>query len=292
MGTEKTAGKFVRAISRTKNIFFQNKVTAIWLIIVVIISIITLLGPKICPYDYKKVDFTNRLSPPSRDHVFGTDQFGRDILSRIIMGGRVSMLVGLGSALLAAVIGVVIGLLAGWKGRFVDSLLMRVMDVILSFPSIIIAIALSALVTPNITSLIVIISIHSIPQFARTTRGAVLSVKEMEYIESAGAIGQKPLHILVKHVLPNCFTPIIVYLTFATASAINTEAALSFLGIGIQPPEASWGVMLNSARSYVLLASWMAIFPGLIVTLMVLACNLLGDGIRDALDPRVKGAQN
>lgn len=277
---------------QAKNIIFQNKLTMTGFIIVMAVALVALLAPFITPYDYTNVDVSKILSPPSKEHIFGTDQFGRDILSRLIMGSRISLLVGLSSATLAAVIGVAIGSTAGWIGGIVDSILMRIMDTILAFPSIVLSIALSSLINPTIKSMILIIAIHRIPQFARTTRGAILAVKQTEYVESAKSIGQKSRDILVKHLLPNSFTPIIVYFTFAIASAINTEAALSFLGIGIQPPEASWGIMLNDAKNYVLLAPWTAIFPGLVITATVLACNLLGDGIRDIMDPRIKGNLN
>jgi peptide/nickel transport system permease protein len=276
-------------IVRTLIIITQNKLTLIGLLIVFSVTLMAIFAPQMSPYNYKAVDINNMLSAPNRSHLFGTDQFGRDILSRVIMGSRVSLVVGLGSALLSAVIGIFIGALSGWVGGIVDTIFMRIMDVILAFPSIILAIALSSIIYPNIPSLIGIIAIHRIPQFARQTRGAVLSVKQIEYVESARSIGQKSNQILVKHVLPNCLTSIIVYFTFSVATAINTEAALSFLGIGIQPPEASWGILLNDAKNYVLLAPWIAIFPGIVITSAILAFNLIGDGIRDVLDPKIKG---
>lgn len=280
---------FINAFIQAKNIISQNKLTMVGFIIVITIILIAMLAPLITPHDFKKVDVLNILSAPSKQHIFGTDQYGRDILSRLIMGSRNSLIIGFGSAFLAAVVGVTVGLLAGWTGGITDSILMRIMDTILAFPSIILSIALSAFTIPTIKTMIFVISVHRIPQFARLTRGAILSLKQTEFVESARSIGQKSSGILIKHLLPNSLTPIIVYLSFAIASAINTEAALSFLGIGIRPPESSWGLMLNDAKNYVLLAPWTAIFPGLVITATILACNLLGDGLRDLMDPRIKG---
>lgn len=266
----------------------HNKITMVGLIILICIVIIAVFAPLIAPYGYAEMDLSLKLAKPSAAHWFGCDQFGRDVLSRLMYGSRNSLLIGLGSALMSLAGGVLFGSLSGYCGGWVDTVIMRIMDIILAFPSTVLAIALSVLLKSNLFTMMVIISVHKIPQFARITRGAILSVKERDFIECAYSMGQKPLDILIKHIWPNCVTPVLVYFSFTVAAAINNEASLSFLGIGLQSPLASWGTMLSDARAYILIDPIMAIFPGCCVTLTVLACNLLGDGIRDALDPKTR----
>jgi ABC-type dipeptide/oligopeptide/nickel transport system permease subunit len=277
-------------LRRAWKILNRNRLTLGGMAVLCVVAGVALAAPVLAPYNHIQVRVEDRLQPPSRAQWLGTDQFGRDVLSRLVMGGRASLVVGIGAMLVAAVAGISAGLAAGWFGGRADNVIMRIMDVILAFPSIILAIALAAAVGPGFGKLIGVIAIHRVPQFARLTRGAVLTVREYEFVQAARALGQRPTRIAWLHVLPNCLTPVIVYASFTVATAINTEAALSFLGLGIQPPEASWGTMLNDARQHMLLAPWLAVVPGLAITLTILGFNLVGDGVRDLMDPRLKGS--
>jgi len=256
------------------------------LVVIALFIFIAALAPQLMPHDYVQIDLSNRLSAPTDSYWLGTDQFGRDLLSRLIIGARVSLLVGVLATSIAAMGGILIGSVAAWSGRVVDTTIMRIMDVLLAFPTIVVAIALAAVLGAGLDKVIMIISITRIPQFARIARGAVLTVKEADYVMAASALGRRGFVVLFRHVLPNCIAPLIVYASFSVAAAINTEAALSFLGLGIQPPHASWGTMLSDARNYMLLSPWIAIFPGAAITITVSAFNILGDGFRDLADPR------
>ena len=243
-----------------------------------------LFAPLIEPYPWSQFDLAHRLSGPTLGHVFGTDQFGRDILSRTIYGARVSMLVALIATTIGTVGGVLIGAAAGFLGGWIDELSMRTMDIILAFPQIVLAIAVAALLGPSLINVIWIVGLLMVPQFARVTRGSVLGVMNLEYITATRTIGQSEVMIVVRHILPNIAGPLIVLASLAIPGAIITEAALSFLGAGVQLPEPSWGNLLSGGNAYLLQAPWLSIFPGLAITLAVLSFNLLGDGLRDALD--------
>jgi len=243
-----------------------------------------LFAPLIEPYPWSQFDLAHRLSGPTLGHVFGTDQFGRDILSRTIYGARVSMLVALIATAIGTVGGVLIGAAAGFLGGWIDELSMRTMDIILAFPQIVLAIAVAALLGPSLINVIWIVGLLMVPQFARVTRGSVLGVMNLEYITATRTIGQSEVMIVVRHILPNIAGPLIVLASLAIPGAIITEAALSFLGAGVQLPEPSWGNLLSGGNAYLLQAPWLSIFPGLAITLAVLSFNLLGDGLRDALD--------
>jgi len=243
-----------------------------------------LFAPLIEPYPWSQFDLAHRLSGPTLGHVFGTDQFGRDILSRTIYGARVSMLVALIATAIGTVGGVLIGAAAGFLGGWIDELSMRTMDIILAFPQIVLAIAVAALLGPSLINVIWIVGLLMVPQFARVTRGSVLGVMNLEYITATRTIGQSEVMIVVRHILPNIAGPLIVLASLAIPGAIITEAALSFLGAGVQLPEPSWGNLLSGGNAYLLQAPWLTIFPGLAITLAVLSFNLLGDGLRDALD--------
>ena len=243
-----------------------------------------LFAPLIEPYPWSQFDLAHRLSGPTLGHVFGTDQFGRDILSRTIYGARVSMLVALIATAIGTVGGVLIGAAAGFLGGWIDELSMRTMDIILAFPQIVLAIAVAALLGPSLINVIWIVGLLMVPQFARVTRGSVLGVMNLEYITAARTIGQSEVMIVVRHIFPNIVGPLIVLASLAIPGAIITEAALSFLGAGVQLPEPSWGNLLSGGNAYLLQAPWLSIFPGLAITLAVLSFNLLGDGLRDALD--------
>ena len=243
-----------------------------------------LFAPLIEPYPWSQFDLAHRLSGPTLGHVFGTDQFGRDILSRTIYGARVSMLVALIATAIGTVGGVLIGAAAGFLGGWIDELSMRTMDIVLAFPQIVLAIAVAALLGPSLINVIWIVGLLMVPQFARVTRGSVLGVMNLEYITATRTIGQSEVMIVVRHILPNIAGPLIVLASLAIPGAIITEAALSFLGAGVQLPEPSWGNLLSGGNAYLLQAPWLSIFPGLAITLAVLSFNLLGDGLRDALD--------
>jgi ABC-type dipeptide/oligopeptide/nickel transport system permease subunit len=227
------------------------------------------------------------LEPPTPQHWFGTDQFGRDEWSRVVYGARLSLSVGLASMLLAVAAGVPLGAAAGYTGGAADALVMRCMDAILAFPALLLAIGLVAAWGPGIGSGIIAIGVVYVPVFARVTRGVVLARRHEEYVEAARALGQSDLAILRRHVLPNCFAPVLVQATLGFASAIVIDASLSFLGAGTPPPAPDWGTMLNEARAFMVSAPYVAIFPGLAISLAVLGFNLLGDGLRDVLDPRL-----
>jgi peptide/nickel transport system permease protein len=224
--------------------------------------------------------------PPSMLHLFGTDEIGHDILARIIWGSRASLMAGIISVSLALAIGVPIGLLTGYVGGIVDATVMRLIDAMLAIPFLILAIALAAFLGPTLTNAMIAIGVSQMPIFVRLTRGQVLSVKHEEYVEAAYAVGNPARRIVLRHILPNIIPPLLVQATLATAAAIIAEASLSFLGLGQQPPDPSWGSMLNSAKNFMSQAPWMAIWPGLAISSLVMSLNLFGDGLRDALDPR------
>jgi peptide/nickel transport system permease protein len=254
--------------------------------VVALFVVIAVAAPLIAPYDPLQTSWTAIRKAPSAAHWLGTDEIGRDVLSRVIFGARASLLAGLVSVVIALVIGVPIGMLAGYAGGATDAVISRLTDAMLACPFLILAIALAAFLGPSLTNAMIAIGISSTPVFVRLTRGQVINVKVEEYILAARAIGNSPLRVAVRHVLPNIIAPLIVQATLATAAAIIAEASLSFLGLGQQPPAPSWGSMLNTAKNYVDNAPWMAIWPGLSIFVLVLSFNLVGDGLRDTLDPR------
>jgi peptide/nickel transport system permease protein len=245
----------------------------------------------IAPYGPTKVQIRDRLQLPSRAHLLGTDELGRDLLSRIIFGARVSLAVGIIAVGIAAAFGVPLGLLAAYYGGLVDSTIMRALDGLLAFPSLILALAIMTVLGPNLTNVMIAIGVVTIPSFARITRGSVLSLKEKEFVESARAIGATDPYVMFRVLLPNCLSPLLVQVSISFAGAILTEAALSFLGLGIQAPTPSWGAMLDSGRKYLDQTPWYSFSAGAAIFLAVLSLNLLGDGVRDALDPRLQGRQ-
>ena len=248
--------------------------------------IVALLAPLLAPQDPLRQDLYNRLQSPSITHPLGTDDFGRDILSRVIFGSRISLRIGLISISVALLAGSAIGLVAGYRGGVVDSLSMRFMDILLAFPSILLAIAIVAIIGPGIENVMIAVSIVMVPQFARLVRSSALSVREMAYIEAARALGSGELRLMLRGVLPNCLAPLIVQTTLSLGTAMLDAAGLSFLGLGAQPPTPEWGSMLSGGRELLLKAPWVMAFPGMAIFIVVLGLNLLGDGLRDALDPR------
>jgi peptide/nickel transport system permease protein len=253
-----------------------------------------LLAPQIAPWDPGRQVLMKRLRPPAwearglREHPLGTDHLGRDILSRIVYGGRISLGVGLSAVTLSALIGVTVGLLAGFHGGRTDAVVMRVADVFLSIPYILLAMGVVFALGPSLLNVILVMAVTRWVQFARIVRADVLSIREREFVSGARARGNRSLRLLLRHVLPNALTPIIVVATLELAFMIIYESALSFLGLGVQPPTPTWGWMLSDGRNYLATAWWLATFPGLAIMLTVLAVNLLGDWLRDTLDPRLK----
>ncbi len=256
------------------------------LAVVLFFVVLALFAPVIAPYDPLQTSWSAIRKAPSAAHLFGTDEIGRDVLSRVIWGARASLLAGLVSVCISLSLGVPVGLVAGYVGGFTDGLISRLVDAMLACPFLILAIALAAFLGPSLTNAMIAIGISATPIFIRLTRAQVLAVKHEDYVEAARALGNPHLRIALRHILPNVLPPLIVQATLATAAAIIAEASLSFLGLGQQPPAPSWGSMLNTAKNYVENAPWMAVWPGVSIFLMVLSFNLLGDGLRDALDPR------
>jgi peptide/nickel transport system permease protein len=256
------------------------------LAVVIAFIVLALFAPWISPYDPLQTSWSAVRKAPTAAHWFGTDEIGRDVLSRVMWGTRASLLAGLVSVCISLALGVPIGLLAGYVGRGVDSLISRITDAMLACPFLILAIALAAFLGPSLTNAMIAIGISATPVFIRLTRAQVLAIKVEDYVEAARAVGNSHLRIALRHILPNVIPPLIVQATLAIAAAVIAEASLSFLGLGQQPPAPSWGSMLNTAKNYIDNAPWMAVWPGLSIFLLVLSFNLLGDGLRDALDPR------
>jgi peptide/nickel transport system permease protein len=258
------------------------------LAVVVFFVLLALLAPWIAPHDPLATSWSAVRAAPSAAYLFGADELGRDVLSRIIWGTRASILAGVVSVSISLALGVPIGMAAGYLGRWVDALISRVTDAMLACPFLILAIALAAFLGPSLSNAMIAIGISATPVFIRLTRAQVLAAKSEDYVEAARALGNPHLRIALRHIFPNIVAPLIVQATLAIAAAVIAEASLSFLGLGQQPPAPSWGSMLNTARNYVDQAPWMAIWPGVSIFLLVLSFNLLGDGLRDALDPRHK----
>ena len=276
------AGPWRRAWRRLR----RRRGALVGLAVVLLFVAVALLAPWLAPYDPIETSWSAVRKAPSAAHWFGTDDIGRDVLSRVVWGTRASLLAGVVSVSISLLLGVPIGLAAGFVGGFVDALISRITDAFLACPFLILAIAMAAFLGPSLANAMIAIGVSATPVFVRLTRGQVQGVKVEDYIEAARALGNPPLRIAWRHVLPNVLPPVIVQATLAIAAAIIAEASLSFLGLGQQPPAPSWGSMLNTAKNYVDNAPWMAIWPGLAIFLLVLSFNLLGDGLRDALDPR------
>jgi peptide/nickel transport system permease protein len=264
----------------------RNRIAMFGLAVVLFFVLMAVFAPWIAPHDPLAAGWSTIRKGPSAAHWFGTDDLGRDVLSRVIWGTRASLMAGVVSVAISLLLGVAIGMVAGFFGGFVDALISRITDAFLACPFLILAIALAAFLGPSLTNAMIAIGISAAPIFVRLTRAQVINVKVEDYIEAARAVGCSPLRIAVSHMLPNITAPVIVQSTLAIAAAVIAEASLSFLGLGQQPPAPSWGSMLNTAKNFMDSAPWMAIWPGLAIFMLVLAFNLLGDGLRDALDPR------
>ncbi|MFD1413279.1 nickel transporter permease [Oceanobacillus jeddahense] len=270
------------------NRFKKNKRAIIGLWIVVFFIILAIFAPLIAPYDPIEQNMAVMLESPSLEHLLGTDEFGRDILSRILYGAQISLAIGVVGVFIAVIIGVILGTISGYFGGFIDNLIMRIMDIFMAFPSFLLALAIVSVLGPGMINVMIAIGIFSIPNFSRISRSAVISIKNMEYIEATKAMGGHDFRIIIKHVIPNCISPIIVIASMQIATAIITAAGLSFLGMGAQPPTPEWGAMLSSGREYLRVAPHVSTIPGLAIMFLVLGFNMLGDGIRDALDPKMK----
>lgn len=257
------------------------------MLIVLFVLLMAILAPIIAPYEPSAQGAT-RLLPTSAEHLMGTDELGRDVFSRIIFGARTSLYVGLLSVSLASVVGITIGVLAGFIGGTFDNTIMRVIDIIFAFPTLVLAIVIAGLLGPSLTNAMIAIAIVFSPSFARVARGSVLTVKNEVYLEAAHVVGGRSAHIIWRHILPNIMPPLVVLATLSLSLAILAEASLSFLGLGTQPPDPAWGLMLSQGRKFMERSPGLAIFPGLAIMITVLAFNFLGDGLRDALDPRLR----
>ncbi|ASB87647.1 ABC transporter permease [Bacillus sonorensis] len=268
--------------------FFQHKLAAAGSILVALFILLAIFAPLIAPYGLNDQSLSERLAPPSAEHFFGTDDFGRDIFSRVIYGARLSLWVGFFSCLGSAVAGTILGLIAGFYGKWADGLISRMFDIMLAFPSILLAIAIVAILGPSLENALIAIAIINIPTFGRLVRSKVLSIRQEEYILSARAVGMSNFRMMFKHILPNSMAPVIVQATLNIGTAIIEAAALGFLGLGAQAPNPEWGKMLADARPYLAQAPWTLFFPGISIMLAVLGFNLMGDGLRDTLDPKMK----
>jgi peptide/nickel transport system permease protein len=278
----------------------QSRVGEIWrrlkinkgavggLFVILLLTGMAIFAPYLSPYGPDKMNSGPRLAPPSVKHLLGTDNFGRDQLSRVIYGARISLYVGFIAVGIGAIFGGFIGAVVGYYGGRIDNILMRLMDVLLAVPQIILSIAIVGALGANLTNLMIAVGVSQIPRYARIVRASALSVRGQEFVEAARAIGASDLRIIVENILPNCMAPIIVQSTLGVASAILSAAALSFLGLGIQPPTAEWGSMLSLGRQYMRNAPHLTFYPGLAIAIVVLALNLFGDGLRDALDPKLR----
>lgn len=284
----KTIIGIIKDITNVIKELFKDPMGRIGLTGVLLIILLSILAPHIAPYDITEMFTQDKLTGPGGQYIMGTDNFGRDVFSRIIYGARVSLKVGLISVGIAATFGLVFGVVAGYFEGKTDSVIMRFMDILFAFPSILLALFIVSALGPSITNTMIAIGIVNTPVFTRTVRASVISVKSMEYITSARSIGLKPVNIILKHIIPNILAPFTVQITLALSGAILTEASMSFLGLGIQPPDPSWGSMLNESRKYMEIAPWLVIFPAAFIICTILSFNILGDSLRDVLDPKLK----
>jgi peptide/nickel transport system permease protein len=257
-------------------------------VILALLTLMAIFAPLIAPDEPNVMVPVDALAAPSLEHLFGTDQFGRDILSRIIFGARLSLQVGFIAVGIASIIGITLGVIAGYYGRWIDGTIGILIDIMLAFPGILLALAIVAILGPSLLNLMVAVGIAAVPTYTRLVRGTVLATKSLTYIEAARVVGAKDRTIMFRHILPNVIAPAIVLATLGIGGAILVGAALSFLGLGAKPPESEWGAMLSSGRNFLQQAWWITLFPGLAIMITVLSINLLGDGLRDALDPRLR----
>ncbi|MET3617229.1 peptide/nickel transport system permease protein [Peptoniphilus olsenii] len=286
-GEHKKRGRFRNA----KDVWIRmrrNKLAMVGLAIILFLFLVAIFADVIAPKGFAQQDLANQFSKPSSEHIFGTDELGRDIFSRLVYGSRISLKVGFISVGIALVVGTTIGAVTGYFGGKVDNILMRFIDILQSIPDTLLAIAILAALGPGLANLMIAVGIAAIPGYARIVRSSVLSIRDMEYIEAAKAAGSSNARIIFKHIIPNCLAPIIVQATLGVAYAILNAAGLSFIGLGLEPPTPEWGAMLSGGRSYIRDYPHMTIFPGFAIVITIFALNVLGDGLRDALDPKLK----
>lgn len=288
MSEEKLNIKRRSMIGEVMSRFMRKPIAVFGAVILIILIVACLLAPVLAPYDYDAQNIKLKFTEPCREFICGTDNLGRDIFSRLLYGGRISLMVGFVSTPISAIAGVLLGAIAAFYGKRTDNIIMRILDVFMAIPQTLLAIAISAMVGTGIKSAIIAVTIAAIPRYARLVRGPILAVKNEEYVEAAFAIDAKDPRIIIKHILPNVLSPIIVQVTMGVGSAITMAAALSFLGLGVQPPFPEWGAMLSAGRMYIMEHSYMVTFPGICIALIVISLNLMGDGLRDAMDPRLK----
>jgi peptide/nickel transport system permease protein len=273
--------------AKTIRLLLRHRAGVAGAAIIAVLVLLAIFAPIIAPYDPILVS-SDTLQPPSLQHPFGTDNFGRDILSRVIYGGQISLRMGVVAILIAAVVGTTLGVVAGTYGGFIDNALMRFVDALMAFPGILLALAVTAMLGPGVFNAMIAVGISFIPSFARLVRASAVQVNAMPYLEAARALGCSDQRLIARHVVPNVLTPVIVLSTLGVASAILIGAALSFLGLGAQPPQAEWGLILADGRQFMRSAWWIMAFPGLAITVTVIAANLVGDSLHDALDPRLR----
>ena len=280
---------FAYFASATLKAFNTNKTSWIGLAVFLIVVVAAILAPVLAPFDPNDQNILEKLRAPTLEHWLGTDSFGRDTFSRLIYGARISLIIGVVSTLAAMIIGTAIGMLAGWHGGRLDTVTMQAMDVLLAFPSLILGLILVAMLGPSMVNIIIAIALTSIPPFARIARAPTIAVKEREFVDAGRALGYSDARILIVHILPNILPEILVMGSLWLANAIRTEASLAFVGLGVKPPTATWGGMIREGFENILDSYWLALVPGVAILIVIFALNLLGDGLRDAIDPKLKG---
>jgi len=281
---KKKQSQFSMVMHRLK----RNKMAMLGLIVIILMTLASIFAPLIAPYGYEQQDLYHIFQSPNSAHIFGTDNLGRDIFSRLLYGGRQSLKIGIVSVAIASTLGIIFGSVAGFYGGRVDNILMRILDIFQAVPGLLLSIAVATTLGPGINNAMLAIGITTVPGYARMARASVMRVRGMEYVEAATAINATDFRIIVKHVLPNAISPLIVQITMGVASSILAAASLSFMGLGAQPPLPEWGAMLSAGRTYMRDYPYLCIIPGLVIMAAVLSLNMLGDGLRDALDPRLK----
>ncbi|MDD6324740.1 MAG: ABC transporter permease [Lachnospiraceae bacterium] len=277
-------------LDKMKRMAANNKLAVFSAILILLFLILAVLAPVITPYSFDEQDLLARLAAPSAKHLLGTDELGRDVFTRLLYGARVSMAVGIIPTVVSMLIGVMLGMVSGYVGGLVDSVIMRLADVVLSFPSLLLAMVIMYTLGDGITSIFIALAVTNWASVARVVRSETLSLREAEYVEAARSMGVKDFVIIMRHILPNCIPSLIVMFTLNVPSAILSESSLSFLGIGVQLPNSSWGLMVNMGRTYLYNAPWISLAPSAAIMLVVLAFNFLGDGLRDVLDPHLKNS--
>ncbi|MBS7527657.1 ABC transporter permease [Fusibacter paucivorans] len=274
--------------AETSRLFAKNRLAVIGLIVLILLALVAIFSNQIAPYGEDEQNLRNTLQTPSAEHIMGTDNLGRDVFSRIVYGSRISLVVGFISVGIGLAIGGGLGAIAGYFGGRSDNIIMRVFDMMMAIPSMILAIAICAALGPGMLNTMIAVGFSTVPNYARVVRSAVLTVKQQEFIEAAHATGSSNVRIILKHILPNCLAPIIVQASLGVAGAILSAASMSFIGLGVQPPTAEWGGMLSAGRTYVRNQPHLVLFPGIAIMMTIFSLNLVGDGLRDALDPRLK----